>query len=594
VRMGRKRAAGLAVIFLSLDALFLRWVLAHFGNWGIWDWDYQQTLLEVSRLSIIEYGQLPLWNPYLGGGVSLAGNTLNHVFAPSILPVLALGTLVGIKLCIFLYLAIAQLGVFLLARSRGLGEIEASLSALVFSFGAVYAQRLTHGHFEWIAIAWVPFALLELDRFIDRPNSRTACRGALFLALIFLDGGPYQFAFFGVFLALYVSARAIEARAWRPFVGLASIGALAVGLAAIKLIPVFELVGRFPRETSEDPFYGAPFTPGALDVLYQMFFSRAQAHDPTQWMPYLLNVSAYVGIVPILLAALAIVVVPRKNLAWIASGAIALWISLGSAAPIDFWHGLHQLPGLSMLRVPSRFNVYVLLCIALLAGSGLAVLREHLSDPSRGRYVALAIALSIAANLIYVNGEIFKVAFSIPPMQLEPPGEFSQHYGYSPFIERYRETALYDLHPNWPSGSYPAVVENRGVRWAFKTIPFPSHALSADDPGYSGEASMETGSGTILAIESTPNRVRILTDGAEGLLRVNINHDPGWKVAGSDALALADFDGVIGINVPRGREVIELVYRPRSFYIGATISACTLALMGFLFQRGREKMETDG
>ena len=240
----------------------------------------------------------------------------------------------------------------------------------MFSFGAVYAQRLTHGQFEWIAIAWVPFVLIAIDRMIERPTLRAACGGGVFYSLIVLDGGPYQFAFFGVFLAIYAGVRAIELRNLRPLVGLASLGGVAVGIAAIKLIPVFELVGRYPRATSEDPFYGAPFTPGTLDVLYQMFLSRAQAHDPELWMPYVLNVGSYVGVVPLLLAGFAVVALPRKHLSWILSGFIALWISLGPAAPIDLWHYLHQLPGLSMLRVPSRFNVYALLCIALLAGAG--------------------------------------------------------------------------------------------------------------------------------------------------------------------------------------------------------------------------------
>ena len=585
--MERQRALKLALSFLALDAVFLRWVIAHFHNWGFWDWDYQQTLLEVARTSLLVYGQLPLWNPYLGGGISLAGNTLNHTWSPSFLPILLFGTLVGIKLCIFIYLAIAQLGMFKLARSRGLGEIEASFSALVFSFGAVYAQRLSHGQFEWIAIAWVPFVLIAIDRMIERPTLRAACGGGVFYSLIVLDGGPYQFAFFGVFLAIYAGVRAIELRNLRPLVGLASLGGVAVGIAAIKLIPVFELVGRYPRATSEDPFYGAPFTPGTLDVLYQMFLSRAQAHDPELWMPYVLNVGSYVGVVPLLLAGFAVVALPRKHLSWILSGFIALWISLGPAAPIDLWHYLHQLPGLSMLRVPSRFNVYALLCIALLAGAGLGVLRERLENPARAQIVALVIWFAVAANLIFVNGEIFKVAFSIPPLELEAPADFRQHYGYSPFIARYREAALYPVHPNWPSGSYPAVLENRGVRWAFKTLPFPSHALSADDPGYWGEAAMASGGRAETEVSLTPNRIRVATDGGGGLLKLNVNYDPSWQIVGSPALSLAEVDGVIGINLPPGRTVVELAYRPKAFYYGAAVSLFTLVGIGWVFSEPR-------
>lgn len=589
--MERQRALKLSLIFLVLDAVFLRWVIAHFHNWGFWDWDYQQTLLEVARTTLVDYGQIPLWNPYLGGGISLAGNTLNHVWSPSFLPILLFGTLVGIKLCIFIYLAIAQLGMFRLARSRGLGEIEACLSAIVFSFAAVYAQRLTHGQFEWIAIAWVPFVLVAIERFIEQPSARAACCGGIFYSLIVLDGGPYQFAFFGVFLAVYAIARSVEMRGLRPLVGLVSIGGVAVGLAAIKLIPVFELVGRYPRETNEDPFYGAPFTPGALDSFFQMFLSRDQAHDPQLWMPYVLNVGSYVGIVPLLLVGLAIYAVPRKHVSWILSGFFALWVSLGPAAPIDLWHFLHQLPGLSMLRVPSRFNVYALLCIALLAGVGLGVLREKLANPTRARIASLIICIAVAANLIFVNGAIFKVAFSIPPLELETRGDFRQHYSYSPFIERYRKAALYDVHPNWPSGSYPAVLENRGTRWAFKTLPFPSAALSAEDPGYWGEAAIASGNGTITGLSLTPNRVRVSTDGGGGLLKLNINYDPGWQVVGGEPLSLAEFDGVIGINLPRARETVELAYRPRAFFVGAAISVLTLMGIVYVFWM-RRRAET--
>lgn len=110
------------ILFILLDLLFLRWVLIHFFNWGIWDWDYQQTLFEISRRSILKYNQLPLWNPFIRGGVTLAGNTLNHVWAPCFIPILLFGTIAGIKICIFLYLLIAQFGMFLLARYQGLSK----------------------------------------------------------------------------------------------------------------------------------------------------------------------------------------------------------------------------------------------------------------------------------------------------------------------------------------------------------------------------------------------------------------------------------------------------------------------------------------
>ncbi|MFT5441671.1 MAG: hypothetical protein ACI8W3_000712, partial [Myxococcota bacterium] len=482
-------------------------------------------------------------------------------------------------------------GTYQLARSHKLGSLEATLAALIFSLGGVYAQRLTHGQFEWIAIAWIPFVLLAVNSFIDKPLLRTACLGGLGLAMIFLDGGPYQFAFFGVFLALYVGVRAFELKSVRPFLGLASIGAVSISLAAIKLMPIFELIGRYPRETSEDPFYEAPFTPGALELLNQMFLSRAQSHDPTQWMPYVLNVGSYVGVLPLFLVAAAIVFATRRNAAFLVSGLLALWISLGPAAPIDLWHWLHQLPGLSQLRVPSRFNVYTLLCIALLAGAGLGVVRERLAASGRGALVSMAIIGIVASDLVMVNGDIFKVAFSIPPLPIANPEPFRQHYAYSPFIERYRETALYEVHPNWPSGSYPAVLENRGVRWAFKTIPFSSYALSTQDAGYRGETYFVSGQAEITALSWSPNRIRVETNGAAGLLEFNTNYDPGWRVTGTPQPSLAERDGLIGVNVPEGCDAVELVYRPQSFMLGAGVTS--LSLLAVLAVVARKKTRGD-
>ena len=48
-------------------------------------------------------------------------------------------------------------------------------------------------------------------------------------------------------LFVYAVVMARSTRSWRPFVALAWSGAVAVGLAAPKLLPLFEALWRFPR-----------------------------------------------------------------------------------------------------------------------------------------------------------------------------------------------------------------------------------------------------------------------------------------------------------------------------------------------------------
>ena len=145
------RLALLVLAALAADAYFLGAVLASGKQWGIWDWDYQCSLLEAARTTIVEYGQWPLWNPWLGGGHSLAGHPLGHAANPSFLPVLVLGTLPGVKLDVLLYMWIGQIGTARLLRCLGCGWIGACLGALVASWGGCYAMHLAHGHVEWIS-----------------------------------------------------------------------------------------------------------------------------------------------------------------------------------------------------------------------------------------------------------------------------------------------------------------------------------------------------------------------------------------------------------------------------------------------------------
>jgi hypothetical protein len=571
------------LLLLLIDAFFLRWIWAHFGNWGFWDWDYQQSLLEATRISVVEYGELPLWNAWIAGGVSLAGNTLNHAWGPSILWILAFGTPIGTKLCLAFYLLLAQVGVWRLARIRGLEASGALLAAAVFTLGGVYAQRLTHGHFEWIAIAWMPHVLFYLHRWLERPCLRPLALGGACFAFIVLDGGPYQFAFFSIFSGAYALTLAALRRSTRPLTGMPGIALVGAGLAAIKLVPVYEIVTRYPREAPHNNFYGAPFEPTVLETLAQMFVSRSQSHDPEMWMPYVLNVGCYVGWITLGLASWALFRRLRVNAPWGGLALFFLWIALGAAAPVDLWGLLHELPFLSALRVPARFNVYVLLLLALLAGEGLelatASARRHAHAHSRGLLAALPATIALAAviDLAWVNGEIFRVAFSIPPIETNRHEDFA-HYRRSPHLVRYKQSALYPVHPNWPGATFPAILENRGVLHTYRTVGGRAHAIPLESIRHRGEAWMlGADREALLETEITPNSLRATTDGRAGRVVFNVNYDPGWRSRTPGTSAVVESSGLVAVDVAEGTRALRIDYRPTSFVWGTAMTLAFLA-----------------
>ena len=578
-----KSIPAIVSLFILLDIVFLRWVVIHFPNWGIWDWDYQLTLLEVSRSTILDYHQIPLWNPFIRGGVSLAGNTLNHVWGPCFIPILLFGSVTGVKVCFFLYLLIAQCGMFLLSRYHGLSRESAFLSSLLYSLGGVYAHRLTHGHFEWIAIAWIPFIILAVHQNTARLNKKNLCWGGLCAAFLFLDGGPYQFAFLGVFLAFYITLLAIQSKSLRPLAAVTIIFIIGASLASIKLIPMYEMVTKYPREGGEFGFYGLTEPPPASSMLYQMFLSRNQHHDPDAWMPYKLNVGCYVGWIPLLLACVGIGTRSRKNWPLIVAGLVIFWIMLGPSAPVDIWHSLSALPGLTMLRIPSRFNVFALFTIALLAGEGMEMLKEKAHNMKRVRFIPIFIVALIALDLLWVNGKVFRVAFCIPPIPAEAKGDF-KNYAQSPYLEHYRNRALYRIFHNLRSAVLPAVRENRGVIDTFSTIDCVAHAFSFDDPRYRGEAWFEEEAGKVIRVTVTPNRIKITTNGAGKTLFINQNYDSGWKARGAQPGAISVRNGLISADLSPGQREIELVYFPYSFLAGTLITLISwlLLLYGWL------------
>jgi len=573
--MASRKNINILMFFLMIDIIFLRWVWVHFENWGFWDWDFQQALLETSRRSVLQYHQLPLWNPFMGGGTSLAGDTLNHVWGPAFLPILLFGTIAGIKLDIFVYLIIAQFGMFLLARNRGLADEGACLSAILFTVGGVFAHRLTHGHFEWIAIAWMPYIVLCIDKSVRAFDWRIIGFASLAFAFLILDGGPYQFAFFGIFSVAYAGVLAIQSRNRRVFWVLAIGSTIGILLASIKVFPMLELVMRYPRITEEINFYNAPFTPTALQLLAQSFISRAQYHRPEAWMPYILNVGCYIGWIPIVLASFAAIQKPKRNWPLLAVALMFLWFTLGPAAPIDIWHIVNRLPGFSGLRVPSRFNVFVLLMVALLAGEGLHLIGRRTTQRKWLRLLPVGILALVTVDLVSVNGKIFKVAFSVPPTTLKQHQHF-QNYSKSPFLAYYKAREFYRISPHWQSGVFPAILENRGVIETLQTIPFPNNALPFDHPSYRGEAWIEDGQATVLGCDFTPNRIRVETDGGGGRLFINVNYDPGWRLQGSSSSRLFAERGLLAIDLTPGVDRVEVVYLPHSFVIGAATSLIVL------------------
>ena len=74
------------------------------------------------------------------------------------------------------------------------------------------------------------------------------------------------------------------------------------------------------------------------------------------------------------------------------------------------------------------------------------------------------------------------------------------------------------------------------------------------------------------------------------MLVVSQSYYPGWRarVDGFDSPVVPTDVALCGVWVPSGVHTVDLAYRPRTFYQGATVSVMSLLLLGLLTARRRE------
>jgi hypothetical protein len=583
--LGARAGAALIALAALADVGFLHAVWSHFDHWGIWDWDFYAALIEAGRRSILDFGQLPLWNPWVAGGQTLVGHPITAVFAPSMLPVLAFGTVAGLKIVILLYLLIAQVGTFLLARRIGLNVLAAVFAALVFSWGGVFAQHLAHGHLNWIAHAWIPFVLVALHSSMSGLRVASLGAGGLFLALSWLDGGPYHYVMVPFFVGLYAVVLSLQAGTLRPMLALPIMGVFGAALAAIELLPVAEMIFMYPRKTPPtNRFYGATFHPSAFELLYHAFLSRAQAHNRYVYMPYIINVGAYVGILPLVAAGFGAALKPRETWPMAILFVFTLLVCLGDTLPIDLWALLHRLPGFDSMLISTRMLILPLLCLAVLAGAGLHALGERPWIRPRARWVASGVVGLVALDLLLVNGPIWRGVSAVPPIEIEPRADFV-HRATSRHRVTYQRTSRLRTWPNWPTASFPSVLENTGVIHLMgggKNWPatWPNNALPFRHPSYPGAEVFAPAPGSeVRDFQFSPNRIRVRTSGGGGSVVINQNYHSGWTVVSGDARSVVNRGGLIGVEgIPPGERAFTVAFRPVTFSIGSAIGVAAIAI----------------
>ncbi len=191
------------------------------------DWFTDRTYDVLARDALLHHHQLPIRSHLLGGGFPTIGHPFDGSWAPTLLPVILFGDVIGVKVNLLLLMLLGAWGMWGLARGwLGVGPPAAALAALGFAFSGWLPSMMLVGFYPQCLYLLTP-ALLRL-LWVDAEH---APRRSTLLAG------------FVLFLLLQQAGNATLAVAW--FVGVATWLKVAadehpglVPVAALLLLPV--------------------------------------------------------------------------------------------------------------------------------------------------------------------------------------------------------------------------------------------------------------------------------------------------------------------------------------------------------------------
>ncbi|MBI5876674.1 MAG: YfhO family protein [Chloroflexi bacterium] len=387
----------------------------------------------------LRQGVIPLWNPYLYGGIPFVGHIQSGPFYPPNLLMFFVTPEVTYRALEYLLIAHYWLaGVLMYALLRDLhspgGQVKdlpllgrhdgltqglprltrpaAMLGAVVFMFNDF---NITHiGNPNMVAVgAWLPLVLLLYRRAVTQRRSFWAMAAGAVTGMAYLAGHIQPFLYILLAVGLYaVYEAACDLRERRLSGIVATLRALVypvgllvlfmaftVGAGAISLLPNVEMSAQSLRDTLNYADAARFSLPPA--ELVGLFVPGLFGRGPNiHWGAWERVEIGYVGILPLVLAALgAIWRKDRLPRFFLALGLLSLALALGFFSIVHGW--LYLIPGYSQIRVPARFIYLMDFAIAALAAYGFDALLRPLPRAWRlaWRKLPIVLAVTLAATL---------------------------------------------------------------------------------------------------------------------------------------------------------------------------------------------------
>jgi hypothetical protein len=560
---------------------------------GRHDWDQAEALRYLTVKSLRVFHQFPSWNPYACGGhpAWAAPDGDPNVVSPLLPAYLALPLAVAVHVEIVAFTLAAAVGTWLLASRFTRSPALRALAVVVFAFDGRWALQLAAGHLWHLTYALVPWTLFFLDRAIGaEPSLGPPRRGDVVwagacMAFMVYAGAAYPWPQTVLLLVVYALWLAVATRSLWPVTALALSSAVAFGLSAPKLLPVLDVLARYPRVTTS----AIRLSPEALS---------AALLDPTQTFavgsgigsgPWF-EVGIYVGTAAAAWLVLgALLAGGRREQPLRALAVLFVVLSLGPFHEYAPWTLVRQLPVLSGQAMPSRWIYLAVLATACAAAGASERLLAY-----AGRF-RVGLELALVALVAWIGVDVTTVARKPLVDEMNAPVATGPEVSAAFVTETKLPGTLQVADLSTPA-TLPAERANLGTIEC-NTFPglsnFPGLAATLpeydgrpsgigargrDDVDYRGEAFLLEGRGLARVVAWAPGAVTVQVEGARAgdHLVLNQNWDPGWSVGGADAWS---YRNAIAATLKDGTATVRFRYGSWWSWLGLIVFIGTVATL---------------
>ncbi len=565
-------ASAILLILITPVALAPFWFST--GKLGISDWDYYFSMHTNLWQTITQFHQFPLWNPFTCGGTSALGDPEFPVLSPLFLLELAFGTPAGLKISIYFATAIGALGMLFLAKKMNMSPLAGLTAGMGLAFGSVNLLEIVEGHQNILAFMYIPWIFLTWYIAYQSELKKKYTYiiiTAILLALVFFQGGLYLLMYMTA--AFIILPFLVKDYKKAIFITLTA-GILAMGLASIKLIPVFYWVHEF----QDKAYASSAYTLSSIDkILLGRYLHGVEDVIPNQgsgWHEY----GAYIGPVMLALAFLGFITHRKNRFAQglLITGAIALFGSSFGPYLKPFFDHLPFIPRSNIARI----ILFTIIPLCMLSGMGI----DWLQKKSRIlKYIAVVLTTLAAIDLMSLAYPLASQAFVLPQDATQlARADYPIAYNPHDFKTRYEGVDY--------TRAYQATLAGYGTL-SYCSVLGPDPAVSIiTDAGHDYVSFPDNHDASFKINSWTPNKVVITaTSPTDSSVVINANYADGWVVNGKTAQNIAN---KVGTQIPAGTTELTFQYIPKGMIAGVMVTITTIIVALLLLLRSIVRWKT--